>query len=326
MAYLLRRGSFYLLTAVVAISLNFLLPHLMPGNPAEIIVAREQTKVSPQQLLALERLFGVNTHASLLSQYFSYWGHLFHGSLGRSVTYFPEPVMNVIGHALPWTVVLVGLSTVISFLLGTLLGIVVAWRRGSFLDSLLPATTFFSAVPYFWLALLAILVFSVELHLFPAAGGYANGLTISFTGRFLGSALYHGILPACTVVVSSLAGWLLGMRNMMVTTMSEDYVVVAKAKGLPDRRVMLTYAARNALLPNLAGFAMSLGFVVSGALLVEIVFSYPGIGYTLYEAVTNDDYPLMQGIFLIITLAVLGANMLADACYVFLDPRVREEA
>ncbi|HTT89144.1 MAG TPA: ABC transporter permease [Acidimicrobiales bacterium] len=323
MAYLGRRMFFYLVTAVVAVSLNFFLPHLMPGNPAEIVISMEKTKVSPHQLQALEALFGVNTHQSVLVQYVNYWGNLLHGSLGRSITYFPDSVTSVIVNALPWTVILVGVSTVISFLLGTLLGVVVAWRRGSFLDSLLPATTFFSAVPYFWLGLLAILVFATELHFFPAAGSYADGLTVGFTGPFILSAAYHSVLPALTIVLSSLAGWLLGMRNMTITTMSEDYVVVAKAKGLPDRTVMLAYAARNALLPNLASFAMSLGFIVSGALLVEIVFSYPGIGYALYQAVTNEDYPLMQGIFLIITLAVLGANFLADACYALLDPRVR---
>jgi peptide/nickel transport system permease protein len=325
MLYLARRGFFYLVTAWVAITANFFIPHLMPGNPAEIVIAREQTKVSPQQLHALELLFGVNTDKSIWSQYLSYWSGLFHGSLGRSITFFPETVSSVIAQALPWTAVLIGVATIISFLLGTLLGVLVGWRRGSLLDSLLPVTTFFSAVPYFWLALLAILILGIDFNVFPASGGYATGMTINFSASFLWSAFYHSVLPGLTIVVSSLAGWLLGMRNMMVTTMSEDYVVVAKAKGLTNRRVMLAYAARNALLPNIASFAMSLGFVVSGALLVEIVFSYPGVGYALYQAVTNDDYPLMQGIFLIITLAVLGANLLADACYVFLDPRVREE-
>jgi peptide/nickel transport system permease protein len=325
MAYMFRRGFFYLVTAFVAITANFFIPHLMPGNPAEIVIAREQTKVSPLQLQALEALFGVNTHQSIWSQYVTYWGHLLHGNLGRSITYFPEPVANVIANALPWTAVLIGVSTVISFTLGTLLGTFVAWRRGSFLDGLLPVTTFFTALPYFWLALLAIFVFASEVHIFPASGGYANGMTINYSGSFFASAAYHALLPGLTIVVSSLAGWLTGMRNMMVTTMSEDYVMVAQAKGLPERRVVLAYAARNALLPNVASFAMAIGFVVSGALLVEIVFSYPGMGYALYQAVTNLDYPLMQGIFLIIVLAVLLANLLADACYVFLDPRVREE-
>ncbi len=323
MRYLGRRLFFYLLTALAAITLNFLIPRLMPGNPAEILISREKGRVTPQELRALELQFGVTTHSSLLSQYVSYWGNLLHGHLGNSITYFPEPVIDVIRSTLPWTLILIGVATVISFALGTLLGILAGWRRGSFLDGLMPVTTFFSSVPYFWFALLTIVIFSQEAHLFPASGTYAIGITEGFTAAFLVSAAYHAVLPALTIIISSLAGWLLGMRNMMITTMSEDYVTVAEAKGLTDRRVMFSYAARNALLPNIAGFAMSLGFVVSGALLVEIVFSYPGIGYALYQAVTNEDYPLMQGIFLVITLAVLLANLLADTCYVFLDPRVR---
>lgn len=325
MRYLGRRLFFYLLTAVAAVTLNFLIPRLMPGNPAEILISRLKGRVTPQELHAFELQFGVQTHASLLSQYFSYWGNLFHGQFGRSITYFPEPVIDVIRSTLPWTLVLIGAATLISFGAGTLLGIVAAWRRGSVLDGLMPATTFLSSVPYFWLALLMILLLSDKVHIFPSSGSYATGITVGFTGSFIGSAVYHALLPAISIVISSLAGWLLGMRNMMITTMSEDYVTAAEAKGLTDRRVMFAYAARNALLPNIAGFAMSLGFVVGGALLVEIVFSYPGIGYALYQAVSNEDYPLMQGIFLVITLAVLVANLLADTCYVFLDPRVRAD-
>lgn len=323
MRYLARRLVFYVITAIAAVSLNFLIPHLMPGNPAEILVSNERGRVTPQELHAFEVEFGINTHATLAAEYVSYWARLFHGNLGRSITYFPEPVLDVIRSTLPWTVVLIGVATIVSFTAGTFLGIVAAWRRGSFLDALMPVTTFFSSIPYFWFALLAIFVVALELHVFPASGAYAIGMTETFSGSFLASAAYHALLPAITIVLSSLAGWLLGMRNMMVTTMSEDYVTVAEAKGLSDRRVMLSYAARNAILPNIAGFAMSLGFVVGGALLVEIVFSYPGIGYALYQAVTNEDYPLMQGIFLVITLAVLLANLLADTLYVFLDPRVR---
>ena len=325
MRYLGRRLVFYVLTAIAAITLNFFIPRLMPGNPAEILVSRIRGRVTPQELHAFELQFGLQTRASLPSQYVSYWDGLLHGQLGRSITYFPEPVIDVIRSSLPWTVVLIGAATIISFVVGTLLGIIAAWRRGSALDALIPATTFFSSVPYFWLALLMIFLFAHEVHLFPSSGSYAIGMTVGFNGSFLASAFYHALLPALTIVASSLAGWLLGMRNMMVTTMSEDYVTVAEAKGLTDRRVMLAYAARNALLPNIAGFALSLGFVVSGALLVEIVFSYPGIGYALFQAVTNEDYPLMQGVFLVITLAVLIANLLADACYAFLDPRVRAD-
>jgi len=324
--FLIRRVIFYLITAWAAITMNFLIPRLMPGNPVEILLSRFRGRLSPLATQSLLELFGLNQHQSILTQYWHYWGQLFRGDLGTSFTYFPTPVLHVITQSLPWTAVLIGLTTIISFILGTVLGTVIGWRRGSkWLESLLPATTFFSSIPYFWLALICVFVFSAHLNWFPLSGGYASNTSPGLTGTFLGSAIYHGLLPAITIVVSSVAGWILGQRNMMVTTLSEDYVVMAEAKGLRDRRVMVAYAARNAILPQIASFAMSLGFVVSGAILVEIVFSYPGIGYVLYQAVSNEDFPLMQGIFLVITLAVLVANFLADLSYALLDPRTRQE-
>jgi peptide/nickel transport system permease protein len=213
---------------------------------------------------------------------------------------------------------------VISFVLGTGLGIIIGWKRGSRLDLLLPVSTFFSAIPYFWLALLAVLVFGYVLKWFPTSGGYGLTNTIGFNVPFAQSAISHAVLPALTIVVASIAGWLLSMRNMMVTVLGEDYVALAEAKGLPSRRVMLTYGARNAILPNVANFALSLGFVVSGAILTEAVFSYPGIGYLLFEAVSNEDFPLAQAIFLVITITVLLANLVADILYGLLDPRARQ--
>jgi peptide/nickel transport system permease protein len=215
---------------------------------------------------------------------------------------------------------------VISFVLGTLIGVLVAWRRGSWLDNLLPVTTFFQAAPYFFLAFLAIEVFSVKLGWFPYGLGqnqldYQSGLAPSHVA----DVLDHALLPALTIVVASAAGWIVGMRNQMLSTMDEDYVLIAQAKGLPKRRVVW-YAARNAILPSVSGFSLAIGFVISGALLTEIVFAYPGLGFVLYQAVINHDAPLMQGIFLIITLAVLAANLLADFAYLVLDPRIRQEA
>jgi peptide/nickel transport system permease protein len=188
----------------------------------------------------------------------------------------------------------------------------------------MPVATFFQAVPYFFFALLVLIVLGSDLGWFPISGGSDQGLDIGLNGAFIGSALYHGFLPMITIVISSIAGWILGMRNMMVTTMDEDYVLVAQAKGLPNRRV-IGYAARNAILPNVSSFSLSLSFVVSGALLTEIVFSYPGIGFQLLGAVQAEDFPLLQGIFLVITFAVLAANLLADVVYAVLDPRTRQE-
>jgi peptide/nickel transport system permease protein len=172
----------------------------------------------------------------------------------------------------------------------------------------------------------AIEIFAVKLGWFPISGGYTAGLTPGLGGAFLGDASYHALLPAATIVVASMSGWMVGQRNVMITTLDQDYVLVAQAKGISQRRVMIMYAARNAILPNFASFAVALGLVVSGALLVELVFSYPGIGYVLLSAVNNEDYPLMEAIFLVITLAVLAANFIADLVYVLLDPRARQEA
>ncbi len=185
---------------------------------------------------------------------------------------------------------------------------------------------FLSAIPYFWLALLSLYLFSYLLNWFPLSGGYDSAnIDPGWTFDFISSVIQHAFLPALTLVVASLAGWMLTMRNSMITTLSEDYVLMAKAKGLSDRRVMFWYAARNAVLPNITGFAIAIGAIVGGQLLTEMVFSYPGIGYALLQAVNQQDYAMLQSIFLIITLAVLGANFLADMLYVFLDPRVRQE-
>ena len=328
MAYLARRVGFYLVTAWAAVTMNFFVPRLMPGNPVEIVISRlsAQGPIPPGEYHSLAAAFGQNTHSSLLTQYFQYWGQLFHGNLGISITYYPSTVASVIAAALPWTIGLIGASTIIAFALGTAIGTLAAWRRGSWLDVALPTTAFLQALPYFWLGLVAIEIFAVKLGWFPISGGYTTGMSTTFGASFLGSASYHALLPAFTIVLASMSGWMVGQRNMMITTLDQDYVLVAQAKGISQRRVMIMYAARNAILPNFASFAVALGLVVSGALLVELVFSYPGIGYVLLSAVNNDDYPLMEAIFLIITLAVLAANFIADLVYVALDPRARQEA
>jgi peptide/nickel transport system permease protein len=323
---LLRRIGFYLLTAVAAVTVDFFIPRVMPGNPVDAVLARMQGQVITRATLhALELQFGANTREGLPGQYLHYWNNLLHGNLGTSTSNGMVPVTTVIRGALPWTLGLVGTATLISFVLGTLIGIGVAWRRGSWLDSLLPATTFFQAAPYFFLAFLAIDLFAIKLGWFPA-GSARNDLDFpALNLTYIGDVLDHAILPAATIVVASTAGWIIGMRNVMVTTMDEDYVLIAQAKGLPKRRV-IWYAARNAILPSISGFSLAIGFVVSGALLTEIVFSYPGLGYILLTAVQEADYALLQGVFLVIMLAVLLANLAADFVYVFLDPRTRQEA
>lgn len=327
MAFLTRRLGFYLVAAWAALTINFLIPHLMPGDPMQVILSHFQSKPTPAEIQSIEQTMGLQPGRSLIAQYGTYLDDLFHGNLGISITYFPTSVRSVIDGGLPWTVCLVGGATVISFLGGTFAGLVAGWRRGSrAADALVPASTFLNSVPYFWIGLIALTVFAVDLGWFPLSGGAGLGQSPAFSASFIGAAVDHAALPALTIIVSSFGGWLLTMRNMTVTTMSEDYITVARAKGLRESRIMLAYAARNALLPNLSAFALSLGFVVSGAIVTEIIFSYPGIGYVLFNAVSNEDYPLMQGIFLVITVAVLVANLVADGLYVLLDPRIRQGA
>jgi peptide/nickel transport system permease protein len=329
MSYYLRKLAFYLTALWAAVTLNFVIPRMLPGNPVDILMAKLQQRggsVDPAARKAYETLLGTGGSKSFAEEYLAYLGNLLRGDLGVSVSAFPAKVSDVIADALPWTVVLVGLATLMSFLLGVGLGAVVGWKRGTWLDSLVPATTVLSAVPYFWLALILVAALSSGLGWFPLNGGYDVVLDPGWSAEFLGSAIYHGTLPALTIVISSIGGWLLGMRNMMVSAMSEDYVLTARAKGLTDSRIMIRYAARNAVLPSVAGFAISLGFVVSGSIVTEQVFSYPGIGSKLLQAVQNNDYALMQGIFLVITIAVLGANLVVDLLYGLIDARTRDRS
>ena len=323
---LLRRLGFYAVTAFIAITLDFFIPHMIPGNPVEAVISSHAGAIPPQAAASLYAQFGINLHEGLWSQYLTYWNHLLHGNLGLSISQYPATVTSVIHSAIFWTILLVGAATVVSFILGTVIGSLVAWKRGSWLEGILPVSTFFQAMPYFFLATLLLLLFATTLHWFPNHGGYDfQENTIGLNGAFVSDAINHAVLPGVTIIGASLAGWIIGMRNMMVTVRDEDYVLLAEAEVLPTRRV-IWYAARNAILPSVSSFALALSFVVTGSLLTEIVFSYPGIGDVLYQAVLGEDYPLIQGIFLIITFVVLAANLLADVVYVFLDPRARQEA
>jgi peptide/nickel transport system permease protein len=326
MNYVLRKLGFYAVALWAAVTLNFIIPRLLPGNPVDILLAKITQRggtVTPETRKAYSILLGGDDSQPILVQYWHYLGNMIHGDLGVSIGYFPTKVTDVIATSMPWTVVLVGIATVIAATLGVALGAFVGWRPGTWVDSLVPATTLLSAVPYFWLALLLVYLLSRILHLFPGQSGYDVTLDVGLNWPFIQSAISHGFLPALTIVLASVGAWLLGMRNMMVSTLSEDYILTAEAKGLTPGRIRRNYAARNAVLPSIAGFAISLGFVVSGSVVTEQVFSYPGIGGRLLGAVTNNDYALMQGIFLYITVAVLAANLVVDLLYGLIDPRTR---
>jgi len=322
MPFILRRLVFYLVTAWVALTINFFIPRAMPGNAVQSIMSKFPN-LQPAAYRALEALLGVGHPGSIWSQYTSYLDDIFHFNFGTDVSQYPASVSSLLGQTLPWTVTLVGTATVIAFLIGTGLGILAGWRHGGSLDRVLPGLMFLQAIPYFFFALILLELFASKFHVFPLGQGYAQGLIPGWHWDFISSAVYHSLLPALTIVLTSIAGWMLTMRNVMITTVGEDYVIAAQAKGLPNRRVIYTYAARNALLPQLQGFGLAVGFVVQGALVMEIVFSYPGIGLLLLNAVSSNDYPLMQAIFLVITFAVLLANLIVDVIVVFADPRAR---
>jgi peptide/nickel transport system permease protein len=324
--YLLRRLGLYLVAAWASITLAFIIPRLMPGDPASAMVARFHGKLKPEAIAGLRATFGFSD-APLWRQYLDYLGHVLSGDLGTSVTYFPASVGDVIGTGLVWTLFLTGLAVVLAYGAGTMLGIVSAWRRGGWLDSVAtPLLLFLGAFPFFWLAMLMLFLFGFTLGWSPVRHAYDDHLTPRASFAFVWSVLVHAFLPAITIVIATVGGWMLDMRNTMMGVLGEDYITLAHAKGLPPRRVMLRYAARNALLPNITSFGMALGFVLSGSLVTEIVFSYPGLGYLLIQGVRSLDYPLIQGLFLTITLAVLAANFLVDIVYVWLDPRTRGRA
>src|SRR5438445_5062629 len=237
--FVLRRLRFFVVTLWAAITANFVIPRLMPGNPALALMSRYRGHINPQALHAIEIAFGVNKHQSLLSSYFSYLGNISRGRFGISLTFFPDPVTRNVLQALPWTLALVGVTTILAFLLGTLIGLVSAWRRGGILDSLLPPIfVITSAFPYFWLAMLSIWLFAIKLHWLPQSGGYDFTNTVGWTWTFVWAAFKHSILPALTILVTSIGGWILTMRNNTITVLTEDYVRMARAKGLSPWRVM----------------------------------------------------------------------------------------
>jgi peptide/nickel transport system permease protein len=326
MPFVLRRLGFFVVTLWAAVSLNFVIPRLMPGNPVQALEAAHP-HLDPQAIHALTTLLGGGYQGSLVSQYFTYWGRVLSFNFGISITTsFGTSVTTMVLHALPWTLGLVGVTTILAFLLGTLIGLVSAWRRGTWLDNALPPIFIItSAFPYFWVGLILIYVFAIRLGIFPQQGAY-NFLndTPGWNGTYIVDVFEHAVLPGLTILLTAIGGWILTMRNNVITVMAEDYVRTARAKGLKPWRIMWAYVGRNAILPNLTGFAMSLGFVVSGAIVVEYVFNYPGLGTLLLTAVQGLDYPLMQAIFLLITVAVMLSVLAADLVTAITDPRTRE--
>jgi peptide/nickel transport system permease protein len=324
MAFLLRRLAFYLAAFIAAATINFFLPRVMPGDPIQIMFAGAGSDLSMENLNALKLTFGF-IDAPLGEQYLAYLKSVFTGDLGRSIRFFPLPVTELLGRALIWTVGLVGTATIVSFALGTFLGVMAAWRRGTLFDTMVSVVAIFSSsVPAVVVSLIMLFAFGYTLGWFP--NGYAANpmLDPGWDWTYISSVLYHGTLPMLTMVLVLTGGFAVTMRNNMINLLGEDYIVMGRAKGLADQRVMLWYAARNALLPTVSALAISLGSVLGGSLIIEVVFNYPGMGNTLYQAILARDYPVIQGELLILTGAMLTANFIVDLSYVLLDPRLKK--
>ncbi len=326
MRYALRKAGLFAATLWAAVTLNFLLPRLMPGSPVDAALgklASAGVPVTNAERRAIEIQLGV-PHSSLIVQYGEYLRNIAMLRFGTSYSFPSQTVAQTIGQALPWTLVLIGTTTIFAFVIGTLLGVYAGWRRGRATDSSITVgATVFGAFPPFWLGLLLLYVLAFKYGWFPLKGGYSPGSTPTLSLPFLADAVRHSVLPAVTLAITTLSGWVFGMRNNMINTLGEDFVTFAEANGLRARTVALRYAARNALLPNVTAFGLALGAVISGSVLVEGVFSYPGVGNLLFIAVTNRDFPLMQALFLVITVTMLVAIFIVDLLYVRLDPRVR---
>jgi peptide/nickel transport system permease protein len=326
MRWLARRLAFYAFALWVALTINFLLPRLMPGDPIAGLLAHlnpSQLAANPGLIQTYQALLGGGDH-SIWQDYVTYLHRIVHFDFGLSTSNYPTPVSEVLGRTLPYSIFLVGVAFLIAFVLGTAVGMVAAWRRGGAVDSVVvPTFMVIGALPAFFTALLGLYFLGLQLHWFPIQHAYDNGLSPGLNWTFLSSAFRHSQLPILVIVAAFAGGWVLNMRAVMINTIGEDYVAMAHAKGLRDRRVMTWYAGRNAILPPLNGFAALFASAVGGLVFIEYVFSYPGAGLTLQQAVLGNDYPLAQAILLVLSVCVIAANLLMDLLNFVLDPRLR---
>ncbi len=330
MRYFLQRFGFYFIAFFAAITINFFLPRMMPGDPVQSYIASLYSgggNISAETVKAIEKLFGF-VDQPLWKSYLDYIGSMLTGDWGISLKYYPRPVLNVIADYLPWTLFLVGGSVIISYLITTFLGILAAWNRGGYFDSIVTITgQILANIPAIVTALLLYMIFASQLKIFPPGGSYDAydwSLEPGLNLPFIKSALYYAVLPASAIIVTSLSN-IMVMRANMINQLGEDYIVMGWGKGVPDTQVMLGYGARNALLPLVTTFAMSMGYIFGGSIVVEMIFNYPGLGLLMFQALAARDYPLIQGLLLLITTLVLCMNIFADIVVYLLDPRLRRQ-
>ena len=328
--YFLRRVLLLFLTLWTAATINFFIPKLAPRNPVrEKVLQLAQTggyieEGIEEMVKAYEEKFGLDQ--PLWKQYLNYVWDMLHFNLGYSLANYPKTVMELIGESLPWTLGLLSVTVILSFLIGNLLGALIAWPKSPrFLEYLVAPLMTFSAVPYYIFGLVLIYYLAFRAKLFPLGGGYTLGTIPNKSLSFYLDVAYHSILPALSMIIANIGGWALGMRGMMVTVQGEDYMILAEAKGLKPSRIFLRYAVRNALLPQVTSLALSLARVVSGSVLVETVFAYPGIGSLLADAIRQFDYFTIYGIVFMVIVGIGVATLILDLIYPLLDPRIRYE-
>jgi peptide/nickel transport system permease protein len=316
-----RKLGIYALTFFVAVTVDWLIPRFMPGDPVQTMLARASLRPEASEAMQAyyTSVFGLDV--PIWQQYLNFWNALLHGDLGVSIWLFPQPVTSVILRAIPYTIALLIPAILLSWWAGNKFGAYAARRR--WLDNtVLPVGYVLTATPYMWLGILLAWALGSVAGLFPIAGGYSFDVEPSFTLAFLADLAWHWFLPFASLFLVGFGGWAIGMRNMIIYELEADYCHYLEALGAP-RRLVRRYAFRNALLPQLTGLALALGVIVAGALVTEIVFSYPGLGYLILQAINNQDFFLIQGAFLFIIIGVLLANFLIDVVYVLVDPRTR---
>ncbi|MEI8596569.1 ABC transporter permease [Photobacterium sp. Hal280] len=326
MGFFLRRLSFYLVALLFAATLNFAIPRAMPGDPVTMMFANASVQVTAERIEAMKKLLGFDEAQVWYQQYFTYIKSILNWDLGISIKFYPQTVTEILGGAVGWSMFLAGSAVILAFCIGSVLGIFAAWKRGSKYDAFVsPGMLVIQAVPPVVIAMLVLFTFGLGLKWFPTSYAYTPGTLPDWTSwAFYKDVLYHAVLPLLCATAIQIGGFLISMRNNMINLLNEDYITMAKGKGLNENRVVFNYAARNAMLPSVTALSMALGMAIGGQLIVEIIFNYPGLGTVMLNAIHARDYQVLQGQLLIMTLFMLFFNFLADLLIVALDPRLRK--
>ena len=323
--YFTNKLLWFLVTFIAAFLLNFILPRLMPGNPVAAIVARlaqGASNTSGLQKVYQQYADQFGTNKPLLEQFILYVGNVMHGNLGVSFSQYPRTVGNIIGSAIWWTIGLQFPAIIVGWIIGNILGALAAYLKKGFDQVIMPVSLFISNLPAFGMAIILMVLFGVDLKWFPTSGGYGFDMIPNFSPAFVWSVIVHYQLPFWSIVLIAIGGQAIGMRSMSIYELNADYVKYARFLGIKDRKIV-GYVFRNAMLPQVTGLALSVGTMVGGALVAEIIFSYPGLGYTLLNSITGEDYPLISAATLIVTIMVLVANFIIEIVYGFIDPRIK---